>query len=450
MNKMANKLKSYYLKPKKGMYLPVIMLASVIFVALAVAVITFALSDLKDSKLHERNISALEVAEAGVNYYMWHLSHDNDDYCDGGECIGETPYGPYSHEFKDQSGQVIGSYDLYITPPALGESVTTVKAVGRLNNSQLDRIVVAELGMPSFAQYAFVIDTECWFGEDEETYGPVHSNTGIHFDGTAHGVVSSASEDYTPASSFGGDGQVHDGVWGTGGPTSYWVYPVPAVDFNRISIDFTDLSEKATENGISLGSSRSNGYYLMLRADDKIDVYRVTRERTSGITTTFIQTRNAPSNGIVYVEDNVWVDGSYNNHITIAAHTSGSGSPIIKIKANLLYQAKDGTSSVGLVAEGDIQVPRYASNNLEIDAAMLSQNGHVWFPYVNGVIKNQITVYGSIGTKLTWTWTWVNGSGTVVSGYRYTSQTYDPYLTLTPPPEFPTTGSYAILNWREE
>ena len=246
-----------------------------------------------------------------------------------------------------------------------------------------------------------------------------------------------------------GDGHVHDGVWGDGGPISYWVFPVPRVDFNRISIDFTNLRQKAVAEGIYLSRSSSRGYYLRLRSDDKIDIYRVSRERTSGITTNFIETRDAPSNGILYVEDNVWVDGTYNNQVTIAAHTPGSGAPTIKIKNNLLYQTKDGSSSIGLVAEGNIEVPEYASDNLEIDAALLSQTGHVWYPYVFGAIKNNIQVYGSISTLQTWTWTWVSGS-TVTSGYRVTSQTYDPYLTLTPPPAFPTTGTYAILSWREE
>ena len=445
MNKIFQKL---FLR-SKGAYLPAIMMASVLFIAFATAVIAISTSNLKLTKVNERSVSNLQVAEAGVNYYMWHLSHNNKDYCDGNTCVGDPPYGPYSHQYADPSGKILGTYDLYITPPALGESVTTVRSVGKVSNSTGDRTVTAELGMPSFARYAFLVGTECWFGADETTNGPVHSNVGVHFDGTNNGIVSSSSTTYTPSGQFGGDGHVHNGVWGNGGPTNYWVFPVPTVDFNRISIDFTNLRTKAITSGIYLGSSSSRGYYLRLRADDKIDVYRVSRERTSGITTNYIETRNAPSNGILYVQDNVWVDGTYNNKITIAAHTPGSGTPIIKIKSNLLYQAKDGNSSIGLVAEGNIEVPEYASDNLEIDAALLSQTGHVWYPYVLGAVKDNIQVYGSISTLQTWTWTWVSGS-TVTSGYRTTSQTYDPYLTLNPPPEFPTTGTYAILSWREE
>ena len=449
MSKLKTIIQNFITNRSRGAYLPAIMMASVLFIALAVSVISISTADLGLSRKHEKTVSSLEIAEAGVNYYMWHLSHNNKDYCDGQTCTADTPYGPYTHEFSDPSGKIIGTYELYITPPALGDSVTTVKSIGRLNNNSGDRTVIAELGMPSFARYAFLISTECWFGDNEITNGPVHSNVGIHFDGTANGIVSASQESYTPSSSFGGDGRVHNGVWGNGGPQNYWVYPVPTVDFNRISIDFANLKQKSDTGGIHLAKSSSLGYYLKLKNDGKIDIYRVSRERTSGITTTFLRTENAPSNGIMYVEDNIWVDGTYNGRITIAAHTSGSGQPTIKIKDNLLYSTKDGSASVGLVAEGNIEVPEYAVTTLEIDAALLSQTGHVWFPYVYGSVKNQINVYGSISTYLTWTWTWVSGS-TVTSGYRNTSQTFDPYLSLTPPPEFPTTGSYAILSWREE
>ncbi|MFA7243939.1 MAG: hypothetical protein WC080_01465 [Patescibacteria group bacterium] len=435
---------------QKGAYLPVIMVTSVLFLGLSMAVAGFALSNLKDAKLHMQTVSALDVAEAGVNYYMWHLAHDNKDYCDGNVCPqGDGPYGPYAHDYTDQSGNVVGTYDLYITPPGLGDAVVNVKAVGKIKGESMDRIVLADLGMPSFARYAFLTNTECWFGVNETTNGPVHSNVGVHFDGTANGIISSSSATYRPTSSFGGDGQLHDGVWGNGGPKNYWVFPVPTVDFNRVSVDFANLKTESKTGGIYLDSSKSRGYYLKLRSDGKIDEYRVSGERSTGITANFLGTLDAPGNGVVYVNDNVWVDGTYNGRITIAAYIDKSGPALIKIKDNLLYGAKDGTASIGLVSQGNIEIPDYAVSSLEIDAALLSQTGHVWYPDSKGPVKSSISIYGSISTNQYWTWSWVSGS-TVIAGYRNTLQTYDPYLTLSPPPEYPTTGSYAILSWREE
>jgi len=433
----------------KGSYLPAILIASVLFIAFASALIGIAMANMKRAAYHEKIISSLEVAEAGVNYYMWHLSHANTDYCDGTTCISSPTFGPYVHDYKNFKGDVIGTYSLYITPPVQGEAVVKVKSVGKLTNAKSESTVVADIGMPSFARYSFVTNTECWFGSDETTNGPVHSNIGVHFDGVGNGIVSSSSTTYKPTSPYGGDGQTHNGVWGSGGPTGFWVFPVPSVDFNRVSVDLNKLKTESQAGGIYLDKSNSLGYYLKLKTTN-IEVYKVTKERTSGITTSLLSTRDLPVNGIVYVNDNVWVDGIYNNKITIAAESSqGNQTAKISIKDNLLYSAKDGTASIGLISQGDIVVPSYSANNLEIDAALLAQNGHVWFPNVKDAVKQNISIYGSIASNLDWTWTWVSGN-TVTSGYRTTSQTYDPYLTLTPPPQFPTTGNYTVLNWREE
>lgn len=444
------KLKITIQRYRKGSYLPIILIASVLFLAFASALIGLAMANIKRSANQEKAVSNLNIAEAGVNYYMWHLSHDDKDYCDGSACTGVSPYGPYIHDYKNSQGEIIGTYSLYIKPPAQGEASVQVRSIGKALNSKSESIVVADIGMPSFARYSFVSNTECWFGENETTNGPVHSNVGVHFDGTSNGIVSASLKTYKPASSFGGDGQYHDGVWGKGGPKGFWVYPVPAVDFDKVSVDLNNLKIEAQKGGIYLDSSKSLGYYLKLN-NNSIEVYKVTRERSSGISATLLSIKSAPQNGVIFVNDNVWIDGTYNGKLTVAASLSqGNQSARISIKDNLLYAAKDGSANIGLISEGDITVPEYAAANLEIDGALLAQNGHVWFPNVAGVVKNSISIYGSIASNLTWTWSYADSTGRIVSGYQTTAQTYDPYLTLSPPPQFPTTGSFVLLSWRQE
>jgi len=67
----------------------------------------------------------------------------------------------------------------------------------------------------------------------------------------------------------------------------------------------------------------------------------------------------------------------------------------------------------------------------------------------NYVLRNKISLYGVIITNTIWTWSWVNGWGQTVSGYRNTETIYDSNLTYNPPPGFPTTGEYQILQWEE-
>ena len=108
--------------------------------------------------------------------------------------------------------------------------------------------------------------------------------------------------------------------------------------------------------------------------------------------------------------------------------------------------------ALGLISQGDLLVNSAAESDLNIDAYLLSQKGKVFMPYYpnNQAIKDKITVYGGIASYSWWTWSWVNNSNQVISGYQNTVQTYDNYLALNPPPYFPTTGSFAILSWKEE
>jgi hypothetical protein len=44
----------------------------------------------------------------------------------------------------------------------------------------------------------------------------------------------------------------------------------------------------------------------------------------------------------------------------------------------------------------------------------------------------------------------VNGSNQITAGYTTTATNFDSNLIYSPPPQYPTTGNYSILNWREQ
>ena len=97
------------------------------------------------------------------------------------------------------------------------------------------------------------------------------SNVGVHFDGTNNGPVYSASSTYTPSAEFGGDGKVHNGVWGNGGPTSEWQFPVPAINFSQVTANLQSLQTLAKSGGTNLAASGSLGYYLNLNSNGTIN-----------------------------------------------------------------------------------------------------------------------------------------------------------------------------------
>lgn len=457
---------------RKSIYLPIILVIAVAFSALSITLVELAILQRKVSSKNQKKISALGVAEAGVSYYLWHLSHNGQDYSDGNPTPASAPYGPYVHDYYNDHGDLVGQYSLSITPPPNGSTIVTVESEGQLTGEVNKRRVKAVLGVPSFSQYAMLSGGEMWFGDTETTNGPVHSNVGVHMDGTNNGVVTSANATYVPTTQFGGNGNRREnGVWGTGGPSSQWLFPVPSIDFQSVSANLQDLKSKAMVSGAYLPKSAFLGYFIQFQPDGTYKIADVTSYSFANLTYGTLTTKSAPANGIIYVEDHVWVEGTVKGKYTIAAATLPSVTATnrdITITNNLLYTVKDGSDTLGLVAQRDIKVGPKSPNFFEIDAAMLAQSGRVYRPCrwndatpcwkSSGnphsdtySIKDTITVYGSISAFSYWNWSWLAGiNGTIKSGYLNTIQTFDEHLYYGPPPYFPSTGKYALLSWREE
>lgn len=458
----------------KGMSLYQVIITSTIMLAICVAVATLVFAALRFSRTTARAVSATYIAEAGINYYLWHLSHNVTDYCDGQACgnQGSAGYGPFTYDYTNDSGQKLGSYSIYVKPPSGSTGYVTITSVGTALGGTQKRTLQAAIAIPSFAQYSILTNTEIWIGPNETVDGALHSNIGVHFDGTGNDIISSAQANYNPSGQFGGNGSTQNGVWGNGTPNNLWRYPVPPVDFQSVTTDLVKFKADAQSGGAYLApTSPSNptsklGYYLELRGDGAIDVYRLTREQCTSTNRTFVQTLAHPTNNQLFVEDNVWIRSKPGETMpgrltVVAAYLPANASTYktITIMGDIKYTAKDGSAALGLIAQKDVKVSRQAPSTLEINGALLAQNGHVRYQKdtlsgtsCNQSVKTGISLYGAIATNQYWTWTYVTGSNgnyTTVDGYNTTTNTYDKNLRLTPPPAFPLTGSFSILNYRE-
>jgi len=413
---------------------------------------------------------ALAVAEAGAQYYRWHLAHDPLDFKDG----TQNP-GPYVHAISDPYGGTEGTFSLTITPPASGSSNVTIQSQGWLTSRpDIKRTIKARYGIPSLAKFSFLHNANVWFGSGLTVHGKVMSNGGIRMDGINDSTVQSAKQTYTCGSETGcSPTQTKNGVWGGGGPSSLWQFPVPQVDFNALVVDFSTMKTAAQTKGTYRGASGSTyGYHLIFTSDGNYTIKKINAANNQKgwsvenncenlyqqITNeTTIGTYSVAAKPIIFLEDHIFVEGTLNGQATVVA----ARFPIdlnnmnIWIPNNLTYIAKDGHSNLGLFAQNNIYYGLNVPNNFEIDGALLAQKGRIIRHDYNysgcsnfaNAVRNNLTIYGSVISNQKSYWNFGTGP---VSGFTTRTITYDSNLYFMPPPYFPTQGEYEFISWEEQ
>lgn len=465
---------------RRAFTVPQVLVFAGLAVVVTVALAGFLSVVLKASAKQTSREQAFQIAESGLEYYRWHLAHAQTDYQDG---TGQA--GPYVHDYLDADGHKIGTFTLAITPPATGSTVVTVKSTGAyLGTTTATRAVQETLAIPSVARYAIAVDENLRVGEGTVTEGPVHANGGVRFDGVAKNTVTSAKDvyddpDHAGANEFGVHTHVSpvDPLPPAAIPERADVFtvgrdfPVAAVDFAGMVADLADIKAKAQAAGRYYNASGKQGYRVVLKSNDTYDLYLVTAKNTpnSGCTNaqndpdwdswsiktqTLVGNFAFPANGLMFFEDNVWVEGNVTTaRLTIAAarfpDAQGQRRDII-VTGNITYGAKDGSAVLGLIAQNSVNIGLSSADNLEIDAALVAQNGRIGRHYYSascgtGYTRSAITTYGSIVSKARYGFAWTDGTG-----YQTRNITYDPHLLYAPPPEFPLTANeYNVLSWEE-
>lgn len=550
-----------FLKSKASILIIVMVFTSV-FIILGNVALQYVMNQ---SRLTHKKIDkekAFQIAEAGINYYRWHLAHVSDDYQDG---TGSE--GPYIHDYKDENDNRIGQFSLNITPPPSGSTIVTIKSTGCLgtcagSNPVLHKTITLKMGIPSYTTYAAVSNASLTFPETAEVWGPIHSNDSVVFDGVAHSKVTAVNSVTTtcsfqkpcqcppPASggcpiAFGptrplvkaqaneeeisfasekdiltedlasetkvfmaaGKAPVTESqtkesevllalaeppIIEEGRIDESWVFlagkeaPVAAVDFNRITINLAKAKLDSQQGGIYLNKSDGEGYHVQFK-NTTVDIYEVKKQRKCSYedppgSGKFIEYEdvysidlgpdaeekfiyndqesiglNLPSNGLIFVQDNVWVDGTVDGHVTVIAAEDPLASSKAKIIVNhdLKYAGDDDT--IGLVAQDDILVGFYSDNILNIDGALMSQKGRVRRLYYephstynpfdcgNFITRNKIDLHGSMASFYQYGFSYQDNTG-----YTNITYTFDNNLVYSPPPSFPTTGQYSVLSWEED
>ena len=173
-----------------------IIVQTMVFAAISVMLISalasWSATSIKSGRIAFLREQALQAAEAGIDYYRWHLAHAPADFQDGTGAPG-----PYVHTLEDKDGNAVAQFSLDITPPGLGSTFVRMQSTGISTlDPAFERTVESQVAKPSIANYAVAGNDPTYFVAGTEIFGPIHINGGIHFDGLAHNVVSSAATIY--------------------------------------------------------------------------------------------------------------------------------------------------------------------------------------------------------------------------------------------------------------
>jgi len=169
---------------------------------------------------------------------------------------------------------------------------------------------------------------------------------------------------------------------------------------------------------------------------------------------TFVANYPIPANGLIFVEDNVWVEGQIQTaRVTVAAGRfpdNSSTRPSITVNSNLLYTNYDGRDVLALISQGNMNVGLSSADILRIDAAIVAQNGRAGRYYYSSscgtdYIRGTLTLYGMIASNIRYGYAYTDGTG-----YNTRNITYDANLLYGPPPSFPlTSDQYQTISWDE-
>lgn len=461
-----------------GYFVLLILVFGAVFLLMFTALTGLIVSQKNLSRHNVSSETALQIAEAGLDYYRWYLAHNPEDTTNG----TTTPQ-PYVHEYFDPEGGKIGEFALSIDGNLACDTVTSIDISSEgstVEEPSVTRTVYGRYARPSVAEYAYIINSNVWAGGDRDIVGPYHSNGGVRMDGTNNSSVTSGVASWLCTDSFGcSPNQNVDGVFGAGPNSNLWEFPVISVDFAGLSADLAGMKSEAQADGIYLGPD-AQGRRLVFLPDGTVNVYTVNNtnwvwgyasdegwHQNNHIITseTYVGNFTPPTDcSLIFVENNVWIEGTISGKVTVASANliDPNTDTSVILNDDITYDTYDGSSGLTVIAEDDILIPLLSPENMDLNGIFMAQNGHFgrnyyttsgsydvpWY-YDSYVQQNQLDMNGTVVSNGRVGTRWTSG-GTFVSGYNERTNTYDRDLAADPPPLTPyVSNNYTFVEWRD-
>lgn len=472
------KLKLY--KNKKGTIITYVLVFGAIFLVLIGGLLGFILLQLRQTSQKVAWSEALDIAEAGINYYHWCINNGIEQ-----DCLNQS-----EKDYFDPGGNKIGKFSLQVTSTvSCGQDVKKdIISTGWTNEfPNVKRKIGVLYGRPSVAEYSYILNTNVWIGDDHEIRGPYHSNGGIRMDGENQSMVTSAKDEWVCTDSFGcsscptshgcrveGSNCICPGVLTTTANSNpnLFSFPVPSFDFNGITIDLAQMKIVAQTSGIYLPPStttnpQGKGYHIKFKNNGTFEVWIITQLSSTyaysleegwhydafTITSEYpLGTSSIPSTcSAIFVEDNIWPEGEIKGKVTLAS--ANLINPNIDTDAVLLgnidYTILDGSDGFALIAERNILIGPQSPNQMELRGIFIAQKGRFGRNHYLNNFREKLEIYGSVISNGRVGTQWTSG-GTIVSGYTKRESYFDTNLIYNPSPFVPhLEPNFKIIDWKE-
>jgi len=466
---------SVYSKTNAGFLLVLVLVMGSVFLLIVSTFIGYIVTQNQLVNFRHEQQRATEIAEAGLNYYRWYLAHYPGDVTNGTGLPG-----PYVHQYTDPEGGMIGEFSLDVASSTYCGDIASVDIASTGHtyvNPDAKSTVRGSYSRPSVASYSFVTNSGVWYGASSNVNGPIHTNQGIRMEASHNSIVSSGQADWTCDNSYGcSPAQTVDGVFTTSGNAnpSLFSFPTAPIDFNGVTLDLAVMQDRAeNKGGLYFPSSGKAGYQVIFQPGNMVEVRKVNSKtnepngyawgRYMNILkgTSLVGVYNIdPQCPVIFIEDQVWLEGQVDGKVSIAAadiDTVGE-DPSIILNENITY----GSENAGLlaVAEYDMLIGLVVPDDLELNGIFVAQTGHFgrnfydtsmpnsWEEYI---VRNSLTLNGTIVSNNRAGYNWVAGGGVIVSGFQSSESSYDASQVFDPPPYTPITSDvYSFFNWRQD
>lgn len=420
---------------QRGMLLISLFMLLAVISILAVALVTYAVGDVRSSQRAMGSTQGFYLSEAALdNALRWIRTQAGPPagtarmvLFGGWQQVNDGLYLASVDPDDNNPNSFIKRYTL----EGWGVSGTVAQPVA----SRYTQMIVQT---ESFSRYAYFTNADTsptgsnlWFITGDKIEGPMHTNGRFNMYGfpVFNGPVSSV----LPSLNLWGGGPpmtspVFNGGLEMGGPS----IPFPAVVPTAL--------KTAAENG---GTTFTGNTQITLLANGTMRVTNANQNLNG-------QVMPLPANGALYVKSgSMSLEGTLRGNLTAGAEND------VKITNSVIYSDDPQTNPnsqdvLGIVAGKDVKVASTAPNNVTIQGAVMALGTS--FTVENwsaGPPKDTLTVYGGIIQKFRGpVGTFNSSTGQIISGYKKDYH-YDQRFQTATPPYFPTTGDYVSLSWEE-